>query len=213
MRTVKVRVFASHPVAWKQYYRILASQEDFHLVEGDEPYVVGVFDGELGSLDALITLARLKDPSIRPLLLWRTADENNCLRWLLRGVCGVVSYDCFEEQLCEAIRRLAEGQFWLPASVLEHKQRLDGLSTGNFELSLSITEREQQVMDLMLRRLSNKEIAAALRISTRTVKFHVGNVLHKLRVNSRQDLFDNSPVKSEFSPPRHPLTDTVPEYS
>jgi DNA-binding NarL/FixJ family response regulator len=211
MTVTRVRLFVSHPVARKQYHRLLVNQKDIELVGEDEPYLVGVFDGELASLDALVTLARLKNPSIRPLLLWHSSAENDCLRWMLRGVWGVVSYDHYEEQLSEAVRRLAEGHLWLPASVLMQKLRFDRLSARGPDMSL--TGREQEVMDLMLRRLSNKEIATVLRISTRTVKFHVGNVLHKLRVTSRQDLFDNTPLERKLTLSGHPAPDAVPEYS
>ena len=55
-------------------------------------------------------------------------------------------------------------------------------------LRLALTPREREVMEFLLRRLSNKEIAEILGISERTVKFHVGNILNKLHVNSRQEL-------------------------
>ena len=55
-------------------------------------------------------------------------------------------------------------------------------------MQVSLTPREQEVLDFLLRRLSNKEIASILRISERTIKFHVGNIFHKLHVTSRQEL-------------------------
>ncbi|MBI2956919.1 MAG: helix-turn-helix transcriptional regulator [Acidobacteria bacterium] len=55
-------------------------------------------------------------------------------------------------------------------------------------LRLSLTKRERQVMEFLLRRFSNKEIAEIIGISERTVKFHVSNILTKLQVNSRDEL-------------------------
>ena len=49
----------------------------------------------------------------------------------------------------------------------------------------TLTQREIQIIDLMLRGLRNKEIAASLAISEETVKVHVKNVLAKLEVNDR----------------------------
>ena len=51
-----------------------------------------------------------------------------------------------------------------------------------------MTPREIQVLHLVRRRLSNKEIAQLLAICESTVKFHVSNILGKLQVGSRQDL-------------------------
>ena len=70
----------------------------------------------------------------------------------------------------------------------------------------TLTEREQEVLGLLLRRLSNKEIATILRISVRTAKFHVGNILHKLNVTDREKLRSslaqgvNSPVPPVLRP-------------
>ena len=50
---------------------------------------------------------------------------------------------------------------------------------------VSLTERERTVLKLIAKGLANKEIAARLLISKRTVEFHVGNILTKLHVSSR----------------------------
>ncbi len=52
----------------------------------------------------------------------------------------------------------------------------------------NISRREREVLDLLLANLSNKEIAARLFISERTVKFHVSNLLSKFNVQRRADL-------------------------
>jgi two-component system response regulator DevR len=50
-----------------------------------------------------------------------------------------------------------------------------------------LTAREGQVLQLLMRRLTNKEISSA-RISERTVKFHVSNILSKLQLDDRRSL-------------------------
>lgn len=52
-----------------------------------------------------------------------------------------------------------------------------------------LSPREWQMAEAISNRKTNKEIASALNISERTVKFHVSNLLHKLGYTSRQDLF------------------------
>ena len=51
-----------------------------------------------------------------------------------------------------------------------------------------LTPRERQVFALVARRANNAEIAAALKISQRTAKFHIANILHKFDVANRTDL-------------------------
>jgi DNA-binding CsgD family transcriptional regulator len=54
--------------------------------------------------------------------------------------------------------------------------------------SVKLTRREEEVLDGILRSLANKEIAAALNLSERTVKFHVSSLLAKFRVRGRMEL-------------------------
>jgi DNA-binding NarL/FixJ family response regulator len=51
-----------------------------------------------------------------------------------------------------------------------------------------ISQRESQVIDLVKRRLSNKEIGEVLNIRESTVKFHLSNIFSKLQVKNRSDL-------------------------
>ena len=187
MGAISIRVFSSHPVAAADYARLLAHEKDFRLVADGELSQIGVFDSELASLDAVLTLTRLRAPTMRPLLLASPCDENECLRWLFRGVWGVVAYERYEENLPRAVRQVAEGQLWFPAPVVIRWMRFDAERRAS-AMQVSLTPREQEVLDFLLRRLSNKEIASILRISERTIKFHVGNIFHKLHVTSRQEL-------------------------
>ncbi|HLJ91227.1 MAG TPA: LuxR C-terminal-related transcriptional regulator [Candidatus Angelobacter sp.] len=56
------------------------------------------------------------------------------------------------------------------------------------QLPGSITKREQEILGLILRRLSNKEIGSILNIAEATVKFHVSNIFSKINVNRRREL-------------------------
>jgi len=187
MSQITTRVFASHPVAAAQYKRLLAGEPDFALAPEEEPFQVGIFDGESGSVEAVLTLARLKFPTMRPILVGFPCDDSESLRWLFRGVWGMVTYDRLEEELPRAVRQLAGGQLWFPAPVVIRWMRIDAARRTS-ALRLSLTQRERQIMEFLLRRFSNKEIAEILNISERTVKFHVSNILGKLQVGSRQEL-------------------------
>jgi DNA-binding NarL/FixJ family response regulator len=58
----------------------------------------------------------------------------------------------------------------------------------------SLTAREGQVLQLLFRRLTNKEIAHQLNISERTAKFHVSNVLSKLGLENRRNFLVGASV-------------------
>ncbi|MFQ5664548.1 MAG: response regulator transcription factor [Terriglobia bacterium] len=187
MAGITIRVFASHPVAAAQYVQLLVAQSDFRVVTEENRFHVGVFDSESASVEATLTLARLKFPAMRPLLLSFPCDDNECLRWLFRGVWGLVGFDGYEEELPRAVRQLAEGHLWFPAPIVMRWMRIDSARRAS-ALRLALTPREREVMEFLLRRFSNKEIADILGITERTIKFHVGNILSKLQVSSRQEL-------------------------
>lgn len=187
MPQISARVFASHPVAAAQFKRLLAGEPDIALAPEEEPFQVGIFDRESTSVEAVLTLARLKFPTMRPILVGFPCDDSESLRWLFRGVWGMVTYEQLEEELPRAVRQLAGGQLWFPAPVVIRWMKIDAARRSS-ALRLSLTQRERQIMEFLLRRFSNKEIAEILNISERTVKFHVSNILSKLQVGSRQEL-------------------------
>ena len=77
----------------------------------------------------------------------------------------------------------------VPPRILFEYQRQVKLQL-NFQIlpNASLTARETQILQLVIRRLSNQEIADALGIKERTVRFHVFNIFNKLRVQNRGDL-------------------------
>src|SRR2546427_4983058 len=114
MLAINVRIFASHPVAVARYRQMLSAERDLRLAVKEECIDVGVFDGELPCLEATLTMARMSSPSMRPLLLSYPCDEDACLRWMLRGVRGILAYDRYEKELPNAVRKLAQGQICFP---------------------------------------------------------------------------------------------------
>lgn len=121
----------------------------------------------------------------------RSSDEE-MVRMLYAGVDGFVTLtDKVEEELPEAVRLILEENLCVPPRVIRKYVR-----HSNFILEkqlgpdLPLTARQNQVFQLAVRRLSNKEIAEALRISERTAKFHLTNIFLKLGVNNRAALIE-----------------------
>ncbi len=104
----------------------------------------------------------------------------------IRGMleAGAVGYLLKEEApgaIVEAVRRAAQGGMTFSPGVAEVAR---AILEGTGEVP-RLTERERKVLALMAEGLSNKEIALKLKITERTVEFHVGNILRKLGVASR----------------------------
>lgn len=115
-------------------------------------------------------------------------------RALHLGVRGIVEISQnFARQLPEAINLVANGQLFATGEALR------GVGLGPRSSQKSVAEqclsfREEQVMDLLVAGFSNRKIGTVLGISERTAKFHVCNILRKLQVARRKDLFDGASI-------------------
>lgn len=130
----------------------------------------------------------------------RLSDEDLC-RLMLHGVRGYVPYTKVEEEIRPAVEKLLKGHTWLPPQVLE---RYAALSSALKEQALAehgiLSPRESEVLGLLQRRLSNKEIGRALGISESTVRFHLHNVFVKLGVQDRYSAMDLAQAVRRESP-------------
>jgi DNA-binding NarL/FixJ family response regulator len=110
---------------------------------------------------------------------------------LLRSVHGFVLYADAKRLLAPAVRSLAAGNWWLPRAALQNFAQSAAEREGS-EKATCLTPREMQIVLLLMARPSNKEIAAALRISERTVKFHLSNIFNKLGVQDRRSAVERA---------------------
>lgn len=132
---------------------------------------------------------RIQQPECRVLVL-TTFDDNTWLFEALRaGAVGYLLKDATAERLREAVHAAARGESFLdPAvasKVLAELARLGAGGAATSNEKNPFTEREKQVLELLVRGAANKEIAAALFLSEGTVKNHVTSILLKLEVGDR----------------------------
>ncbi len=143
-----------------------------------------LLDGGLPGGLSLIAQLREHHPAVRVLILADRLDEAALRRALQLGVAGYLLKQIEAFDLVQALRSAAGGLLTLApeaaALVLGQAEQpecdLDALS-----------EREQMVLALLLHGLSNDAIAARLRVSRATVKFHLRNIYSKLGVRSRTE--------------------------
>lgn len=152
---------------------------------------VYVVDAHLSrpAIEAVVAGVLGRVPAARLVVLSERLSDASALALLHLGVKGLLTYAEARRQLPRAVRAVAGGGLWAPRALLS--RFVDSVSTrrrpGKLR-SAAMSGREQEVLDGLLANLSNKEIAARLNISERTVKFHVSNVLAKFGVERRQQL-------------------------
>jgi DNA-binding NarL/FixJ family response regulator len=130
---------------------------------------------------------RAKNQKVAVLVLTMFDRDEYLYESIRAGATGYLLKDAPSSDVIEAIRSAAKGESILHPVMA--RKLLDNISgekkTDRGSGDDSLTPRELDVLQLMVKGLSNKEIAEQLFISDKTVKIHVSNILKKLRVKSR----------------------------
>jgi DNA-binding NarL/FixJ family response regulator len=136
-----------------------------------------------------------QDPSARVLILSASGEQADVLEAVKAGATGYLVKSASRSELIEAVRRVAGGDTvftpGLAGLVLgEFRRMLDG-STGPDAARAGeqeLTDRETEILKMVAKGMSYKQIAERLVISHRTVQNHVQNTLRKLQMHNRVEL-------------------------
>jgi len=138
------------------------------------------------SLEALRQIKQL-NPDTRVLLLSSLDREDYLYETLRAGADGYVLKDIAANELAQAVRTVARGEVLVQPQIAGRLiTRFGKQAQGTFTHE-ALTAREQEVLSLLARGLRNKEIAARLIVSERTVNFHLANIYQKLNVSGRTE--------------------------
>ena len=129
-------------------------------------------------------LIRKQSASVQVLALTSFKEEILVQSALQAGAIGYLLKDVSADELAQAIRSAHAGRSTLSP---EAAQALVHAASQPPAPGLDLTEREYEVLALMIEGLNNTQIAARLTISSSTVKSHVSNILSKLGVASRTE--------------------------
>ena len=168
-----------------------ANGEEAVLMAGSYRPDVVLMDLRMPVLDGVAATRRLTAAraACRVIALTTFDDDETVFDALRAGAVGYLLKDVGSERLVEAIRATARGQSFLqPAiasKVLAEFNRLSRAAPEPAELPEGLSEREREVLRLLARGASNKEIAVQLDIAEGTVKNHVTSILGKLGVDDR----------------------------
>jgi DNA-binding NarL/FixJ family response regulator len=132
-------------------------------------------------VEALRNLSELGNPA-RVLIVTSFTERRTVVPALRAGAAGYVHKDIDPEALAGAIRSVHAGHVLLQPEVADALLAQEASGGGR---PGSLTDREREVLALIARGRSNREIARALVLSEKTVKTHVSNILMKLDLSDR----------------------------
>lgn len=194
MDLIRILIIDDHPLVREGLAGMLAGQPDFEVVgmaEDGEAAVrlhaslspnVTLMDLQMPGLDGVgaIEAIKIQQPSAHILVLTTYDSDADILRAIEAGATGYLLKDTPREELFRAIRTAAQGNSVLAPTVAT---RLMSRMRAPAEENLSA--REIEVLQLVAKGYSNKEIGRELRISTATVKTHLIHIYNKLGVDDR----------------------------
>jgi two-component system, NarL family, response regulator len=138
-----------------------------------------LMDLRMPNLDGVEAIAQIRAdyPQAKIIVLTTYDTDEDIYRGLQAGARGYLLKDTTSEELLQSIHTVHRGQRYVPSNIaLKLSDRLG---------ATALTQREQQVIQLLVNGKGNADIMSALNISEGTVKFHINNILNKLNVSDR----------------------------
>ncbi|HEX2646360.1 MAG TPA: response regulator transcription factor [Candidatus Dormibacteraeota bacterium] len=191
--TIRVMTVDDHPIYRDGLAALLAVHADLELVAeaGDGARAIELFrvhrpditlmDLSMPVMSGAEAIGRITTefPDAKVIALTTYEGDADIHRALEAGARGYLLKDVLRNQVADAIRSVYRGERVLPAVVA---QRL-----AAFTPRIELTERELEVLTLMAKGMSNKEIADGIGRTEATVKVHVLHILEKLEVGDRTE--------------------------
>ena len=145
-----------------------------------------VLDLKMDGRDGIevLKVAKVERPDLKVIVLTMHAGREYVVRAMEEGADGYLLKDSAVQDLAAAIDAVMAGRtYFSPAIQQQMAEILKGSRPAKPDLR-ALTDREREVLILLARGLSTKEIATTLDIGTRTVETHRANVMRKLGVRS-----------------------------
>jgi len=195
MNKIRLVIVDDHPLIRTGIKSFLNTFDDISVTEDfgdgyealdflkDNEIDIILVDLSMPNISGLDLIKKIKNlnKNINILLFSHLDDEHSVKQGMALGASGYLVKDAPEEELLAAIRAISQGGSYLGKNIY-HKAFSDSKDYSNMD---ELTEREEEVLFLVAKGYTNRQISEELLIGETTVKTHVSNILTKLNVESR----------------------------
>jgi DNA-binding NarL/FixJ family response regulator len=157
------------------------------LAKPELKYLVVDLHSLMSGVKALETIRRAR-PDLRMIVIGPTGDEGLVMNAIIAGARAYLDLNAGPETVRDAVEVVTQGSIWAPRRLLSKLiDRLLNNPEQNTvtEPNTKLTSRERQVLELILKARSNREIASQLGIEERTVRAHLAQLMRKAGVDNR----------------------------
>lgn len=192
---IRIAVVESDPLRFVGFRALFDAEPEFELISAALPEI-----SELEGIDLILlgnrsgqqlfdVMASLKAtrPDLKIIVTGSGIDEETILRAIASGAKGYVDEAAPPSEFARAMRVVHQGSVWAPRRVLS--MFIDRVSSAPGRIfptgRVTFTDREKEVLEMLVAGRSNKEIGAQLGIEERTVKAHVAKLMRKVGVQNR----------------------------
>jgi DNA-binding NarL/FixJ family response regulator len=192
---IRIAVVESDPLRFVGFRALFDSEPDFELISASLPDISTLPDLDLillgnrsgHNLFDLMASFKATRPDLRIIVTGSGVDEETILKAIASGAKGYVDEAASPAEFVQAIRVVNQGSVWAPRHVLSmFIERVSSAPGRVFPAGrVTFTDREKEVLEMLVAGRSNKEIGSALGIEERTVKAHVAKLMRKVGVQNR----------------------------
>ena len=194
---IRIALVESDPLRFVGFRALFESVSDFELMSASLPDIGGLQGIDLVVLSNcneqklfdLMASLKIARPDLR-VIVTGPGDEETILQAIIAGAKGYVDEAGSCAEFVQAVRVVSQGSVWAPRHVLS--LLIERVNSASARISpgghANFTDREREVLELLVAGRSNKEIGSPLGIGERTVKAHVAKLLRKVGVQNRIEL-------------------------
>jgi DNA-binding NarL/FixJ family response regulator len=170
-----------------------SSRQAMHLVEENPDVSLILLDINLPDRDGLSVLAELREryATIAIIVLSGTDDQHTVRRAFKLGALGFIPKTTERGVMLNAIQLVLSGGIYIPSEILDGEDTIAPRSANKpsrkFPNDLGITDRQIDVLELLMKGKSNKDIARTLNMGVPTVKNHITVIFKALEVTNRTE--------------------------
>ncbi len=201
MRAIKILLVDDHKMFREGVISIIQGNPDFEVIgqagngkealefikASSEPPKVVLMDINMPVMDGLACTTHLlkEHPGVNVIILTMVKQDVHIKRMLKAGAMGYILKSSDRNELFHAIKQVSKDEpYFSPSVSNEVMQQMMQLKKRPVDYGEILTTREKEVLDLIVKDLSNHEIACKLKVSIRTVESHKQNLLSKTCTNN-----------------------------